>query len=509
MLETDSRERASTKSKSIGLHIWIENVAYFWKRFREHSRQSFWAPCCAMPTEMKDKKNSNPERKICGKCSATEGSEIAPRLRSCSRCGLVFYCSRDCQRAHWTDHKQTCIPKADRAPQHQKAVDVSLGAASDAGVAGEMCAICQDTLASGPACTLPCTHVFHSTCVAELRKLGVQQACPLCRTNLPPGPEKVFEEATRRYTVVHQMVERGRASWHALPKWAQEEVDAAIVGWTATAEDGAAGAQFNMGIIFHEGHGVAKSYEEAFRWFKRAADQGLAEAQFRLGGMLAEGRGVAQSDKEAVYWYRKAANQDDSEAQCNLGKLLEEDRSLARSDTEAIHWYKKAANQGDTDAQCNLGVLLKEGRGVAANDIEAARWTKKAADRGHAAAQVNLGLLFKEGRGVAQSDVEAVRWYKKAVNQGYANGQFNLGIIFEEGRGVVQSDTEAVLWYRKAADQGDVGAHVNLGSMFLEGRGVAQNDLEAARWFRKAAEQGNTCALANMGSMYMEGRGVE
>jgi len=49
--------------------------------------------------EIKSKKN--PLRKKCGNCLASDGSAAAPKLSACSRCGLVFYCSRDCQRAHW------------------------------------------------------------------------------------------------------------------------------------------------------------------------------------------------------------------------------------------------------------------------------------------------------------------------------------------------------------------------------------------------------------------------
>ncbi|CAN0435888.1 unnamed protein product [Ectocarpus sp. 13 AM-2016] len=29
-------------------------------------------------------------------------------LRPCSRCRHVRYCSRDCQRQHWKDHKRDC-----------------------------------------------------------------------------------------------------------------------------------------------------------------------------------------------------------------------------------------------------------------------------------------------------------------------------------------------------------------------------------------------------------------
>ena len=88
-----------------------------------------------MPTEKEVKKNSNPNGRLCSNCSAGEGIGSAPKLSTCARCGLVFYCCKDCQRAHWkVNHKQHCIFKADRSRQQQNPLEslanVSAAAAS-------------------------------------------------------------------------------------------------------------------------------------------------------------------------------------------------------------------------------------------------------------------------------------------------------------------------------------------------------------------------------------------
>ena len=54
--------------------------------------------------------------------------------------------------------------------------------------------------------------------------------------------------------------------------------------------------------------GVAQSYVEAARWWRKAAVQGVTKVLFILGVMYYIGKGVAQSDMEVMRWYRKAVD---------------------------------------------------------------------------------------------------------------------------------------------------------------------------------------------------------
>ena len=42
--------------------------------------------------------------KVCGKCA------IGGPLKRCSRCKQAFYCSKDCQKSDWPQHKRSCQP---------------------------------------------------------------------------------------------------------------------------------------------------------------------------------------------------------------------------------------------------------------------------------------------------------------------------------------------------------------------------------------------------------------
>ncbi|HHQ4547446.1 TPA: LysM-like peptidoglycan-binding domain-containing protein, partial [Aeromonas veronii] len=85
----------------------------------------------------------------------------------------------------------------------------------------------------------------------------------------------------------------------------------AITKYRKAAEQGNASAQYNLGLMYEQGHGVAQDYKQAVSWYRKAAEQGNASAQYNLGLMYEQGHGVVQDNKEAIAWYRKAAEQGD------------------------------------------------------------------------------------------------------------------------------------------------------------------------------------------------------
>jgi len=137
----------------------------------------------------------------------------------------------------------------------------------------------------------------------------------------------------------------------------------------------------------------AEDYKSAFNYFLKAADQGHAGAQNALGVMYAKGMGVVQNDNQAVYWLRKAADQGDANAQCTLGIIYANGMGVVQNDKQAVYWLWKAADQGNADAQYSLGFMYENGRGVLTQDDEqSVYWYSKAAEQGHADAQYKLHL---------------------------------------------------------------------------------------------------------------------
>ena len=89
----------------------------------------------------------------------------------------------------------------------------------------------------------------------------------------------------------------------------------------AEANQGAAYAQFNLGVMYDFGMGVPENDAEAVKWYRKSADQGNAKAQSNLGVMYAKGEGVPENNIRAYVWWSMAKTQDDADAAGNIDIL--------------------------------------------------------------------------------------------------------------------------------------------------------------------------------------------
>jgi len=94
----------------------------------------------------------------------------------------------------------------------------------------------------------------------------------------------------------------------ALPAWAGNATAVQTL-----AEQGDAKAQFALGTMYRDGHGVPQDYAETLRWWRKAAELGLVDAQFALGNMYAGDSGIAQDNILAHMWYSIATAQTGDE----------------------------------------------------------------------------------------------------------------------------------------------------------------------------------------------------
>jgi len=102
-------------------------------------------------------------------------------------------------------------------------------------------------------------------------------------------------------------------------------------------------SQYNLGVLYDNGHGVEQNFAEAAHLYSLAAASGLAEAQFNLACSYEMGQGVMQNFSEAVFFYTQAADQGHPLAQYNLAQCYLHGRGVAANAAGAEHYLTLCA----------------------------------------------------------------------------------------------------------------------------------------------------------------------
>jgi TPR repeat protein len=173
----------------------------------------------------------------------------------------------------------------------------------------------------------------------------------------------------------------------------------ALREWRPLAEEGNAGAQFNLGLHYYNGQGVPQDYVLARQWWEKAAAQAHVAAQLSLGTLYVYGYGVPKDNQQAIRWFRLAADQGDALAQVKLGVMYERGDGIPQDYVQAYKWYSLSGANGEKEAIKIRDVLAK--RMTSAQIAEAqnlAREWKPKADMATALGQYNkaVGVFPKE-----------------------------------------------------------------------------------------------------------------
>jgi S1-C subfamily serine protease len=114
-------------------------------------------------------------------------------------------------------------------------------------------------------------------------------------------------------------------------------------------------ANYAVGLLFSQD----QDYQEAFKWFTKAAEQGHAGAQLILGVMYYNGKGVPQDYKEAVRWFTRSAEQGNAEAQAYVSRMYYYGQGVPEDYVQAYKWCNLAAARGFESAKEARDMLRK------------------------------------------------------------------------------------------------------------------------------------------------------
>lgn len=160
---------------------------------------------------------------------------------------------------------------------------------------------------------------------------------------------------------------------------------------------------------------IYKLVEEGLPAMEAKAAHGDADAMFRLGVAYHLGLDVQRSWATAKAWYRKAADAGHTGAMSNLGNALSDSSDTATC-REGVAWLERAALAGNASAMNSISVLYGTGSALPLDRVEEQRWLLKAGEAGDPSAMLFLGLAFQTGRnGVVKDREKAIYWYRKAA----------------------------------------------------------------------------------------------
>ncbi len=161
---------------------------------------------------------------------------------------------------------------------------------------------------------------------------------------------------------------------------------------------------------------------QKFFYAKRAAERGNARAQYDLGLMYATGNGVAKNEALALMWFNRAA-------QNNFVKTAPKTAPKIKGASKKFFYAKEAAAKGNARAQFDLAMMYLNGNGVAQNERLAFHYFHKAARNNLVEAKFQMGLSFSKGRGVRKQAQLARYWFKLAVKAGHPKAMAHLASI--------------------------------------------------------------------------------
>lgn len=210
-------------------------------------------------------------------------------------------------------------------------------------------------------------------------------------------------------------------------------------------------SMFIMASSYYNGLGVEKSKNTAFKYAKIAAENGHAGAQNLIGMIYYEGTDIIEKDKElALRWYKKSAKSNEAAAFYNIAMLYEHGSAVEQNYNEAFKYYHEASKLGSVSGTNIVGFFYEHGIGTEKSKMYAFSNYHKAAMCGSPFGQYNLGRCFLYGIGVEKDVKRAVKWIEHSGKQGHGNSYLTLGIIYDFGICVNQNKKLAKKYYHLA-----------------------------------------------------------
>ena len=225
--------------------------------------------------------NVEADDSCCASCGVAEIDDI--KLKECSDCDLVRYCSDACQKEHNSQHEEACKRRA------AELRDELLFKQPESTHLGD-CPICclplsldrQKSATTSCCCKIICEGCNYANQMREEEK-KLQHSCPFCRKPVSSTEKQCDEQILKRIAANDPvaMLRKG------IEQHRKGDYVSAFEYYTKAAELGDAEAQCNLAILYQYGTGVEKDEGKQINYLEEASIGGHPIARYRLG--LTEG----------------------------------------------------------------------------------------------------------------------------------------------------------------------------------------------------------------------------
>lgn len=230
------------------------------------------------------------------------------------------------------------------------------------------------------------------------------------------GPD--LQLAKKWYAAAQQRMPRAAVALGFVYDTAEDNYGQAMTSYQLAANKHNQLGQYNLGLLYENGKGMAVDMRKAREFYTLAAQQNQPQAMTRLAIMNFNGQGGDKNEAAAWDWFTKAANMGDRTALYQLGLLSETGIGQRIDFAQAIDYYQKAAALGDEQASLALARIYQYGLGGSSNPEKAREIYTKLAQRDNAFAQYQLALLTLQ----STMDETSLKDVKKLLTQAGDNG---------------------------------------------------------------------------------------
>eukprot|EP00984_Skeletonema_dohrnii_P002533 scaffold876_cov92-Skeletonema_dohrnii-CCMP3373.AAC.8 len=212
----------------------------------------------------------------CASCGVAAGDEV--KLKNCTACYLVKYCSIKCQKEHRPQHKRACKKRAAELRVQQLFKQPESSHLGD-------CPICMMPMPldlEKSSTTTCCSKRICDGCDVETQKRELEerrdQKCPFCRE--PVGNELWRKQILKRIEA-NDPVAMCR---EGVKQYDKGDYSSAFGYFTRAAELGDVDAHSKLSLMYHYGQGVEKDKGKEMHHLEEAAIGGHPGARYNLAG---------------------------------------------------------------------------------------------------------------------------------------------------------------------------------------------------------------------------------